>query len=77
MEHFTEVGLEDKLVLLMSAINKINTNFYYKIDAFKKQLSDDIHGVMPRLRAIEKDDEEQNARLDDAEGHCVPPYRMN
>ena len=40
MADFEVVGIDDKLNLLMSAINKINTNFHYKIDNMNKQLLD-------------------------------------
>ena len=67
MEHFAQANTDDRLVLLMSAINKINTNFHYKFDAWKKQMTDDVQGVFPRLTSLESTNEEILARVDDVE----------
>ena len=69
MEDFEVVDTNDKLNLLMAAINKINTNFHYKFDALKKDISDDTKGIMPHLKKLEKQQEELQARMDDWESN--------
>ena len=58
MEDFETVDFGDKMNLLMSAINKINTNFHLKWDAIQKQIKEVVGGVNPRVAALEKMNEE-------------------
>ena len=66
MEDFEVVDLGDKLNLLMSAVNKINTGLHVKFEALQKQLTDE-KGVVPRLSLVEKHYEELDARVEEAE----------
>ena len=50
MQDFESVNADDKLNLLMAAINKINTNMYLKFDFLKKVLADEKDGVLPQLK---------------------------
>ena len=61
MRDFEVVDMNDKLNLLMSAINKINTNFHYKIESVKSQILADI---APQTTAVEKRCEELEARME-------------
>ena len=68
MEHFKEAEMNDKLDLLMAAINKINTNFHYKFDDLKqdvKTVKASLQEVTPKVKELEKGQEELSARLDD------------
>ena len=49
MQDFSAVNMEEKLNLLMVAINKINTNFYYKSEDLNKQLNVGKEAIIPRL----------------------------
>ena len=74
MDDFKVVNLDDKLNLLMAAINKINTNFHYKFDALNRLITDGKSGILMRVKALEKDHEELTARLDDLENDR-PAYK--
>ena len=67
MEDFKQVQTDNKLNLLMVAINKINTNFHYKFDAIRKEMSDDKIGINPRIKLLEQHQDEMLARIDDME----------
>ena len=67
MELFKQVDANEKLDLLMAAINKINTNFHYKFDSLNKVIMDDKEGILCRLKSSEKNIEELQARMDDFE----------
>ena len=54
MEDFQKVEVNNKMDLLMVAINKINTNFHHKFEDLKKQLSDEEDSVLPRLQDVEQ-----------------------
>ena len=69
MDHFKQVNQNVKLDLLMATINKINTNFHYKFDSLNKQITNDNDGIIPRLKSVEKNIEELQARVDDFEQH--------
>ena len=60
--------MDDKLNLLMAAINKINTNFHYKFDELQKVISNDEDGILSWLTTVERLQEELTARVDDFEG---------
>ena len=68
MEDFEVVNMDDKLNLLMSAINKINTNFHHKFEALEKQVLTYNNSLISRIEAVEQADEEILARVDDLEG---------
>ena len=68
MKDFEVVEMDDKLNLLMSAINKVNTNFYMKFESLEKQLSDTKDSLVPRISAAKSAQEELDARVDDLEG---------
>ena len=67
MKDFQNVDMESKLDLLMAAINKINTNFHYKFEDLKKNLTDKEDGVFPRLREVEATCDDLVSRIDDLE----------
>ena len=67
MDDFKNVDNTEKLDLLMAAINKINTNFHYKFDDLKTQMTEDKVGIKPKLTSLTKLSEEMCARLDDCE----------
>ena len=73
MEDFKAVDANDKLNLIMAAINKINTNFHYKIDALNTKLSNEKDGITPCLTKLEDAYEEYSALVDDLEGR-IPTY---
>ena len=64
MEDFRKVDVNDKLDLLMAAINKINTNFHYKFQVLTEQLTDEEDGVFPRLRDLESNYDEMANRVE-------------
>ena len=66
MSDFEIVDMNDKLNLLMSAINKMNNNFHHKFDSLKDQLSGP-RGVITRLDKMESAYQELLARVDNAE----------
>ena len=55
MKDFLQVGGEEKLNLIMMAINKINTTFQYRLDKMTEVLTDEEDGVFPRLRECEQE----------------------
>ena len=67
MEDFQKVDINDKLDLLMAAINKINTNFHYKFTELSKKLTDEEQGALPRLHDVEVSVSEIQDRLDTLE----------
>ena len=54
MAPFQQANVEDKLILMMAAINKINTYFYYKFNSLQKQLTNDVDGVIPTMKVIKR-----------------------
>ena len=66
MVDFTTVDMDDKLNLLMAAINKINTTFYHKFEDLSTVLTDE-DGIVPRITDIETKQEEHESRLDGLE----------
>ena len=68
MQHFKMVGENDKLDLLMAAINKINTNFYYKMEDIRTRLLGETDGVITKLDNIQSKIEklERDAEVDEA-----------
>ena len=71
MTDFKVVDVDDKLNLLMSAINKINTTFHYKFESLQQKLTGQINGITPKLTAVESLNQEIQARLDDLEEKAV------
>ena len=67
MNDFKEVNDGDKLNLLMVVINKINTNFHHKFDALSKLIMDDKDGILLKITAMQKVQEEVLVRLEDLE----------
>ena len=53
MVHFKQVDHDDKLDLIMAAINKVNTNFYYKFEEVQRSLSNKEDGLIPRVNKLE------------------------
>ena len=67
MNDFIQVEGDEKLNLLMMAINKINTTFQYRMDKVVAVLADEEDGVFPRLRDAERDIDEFRTRIGDLE----------
>ena len=67
MKDFEIVDMEDKMNLLMSAINKVNTSFHLKIDSMEKKLKSNWDAALPRVKAVEKDVQELQVRVKDME----------
>ena len=78
MTDFSAVNMEEKLNLLMVAINKINTNFHHKFEELHKELNDPISGMGQKIKkcveritdleeALEDEQDGINPRLKDAE----------
>ena len=72
MEDFEVVDMNDKLNLLMSAINKINTTFHLKFEELTQTFQRDVTGVAARVTALETTTEELMARVDDMESNTAP-----
>ena len=70
MASFEDGDMDDKLNLLMVAMNTINTNFHIKFENLEKKLTDD-GGVFSRLSVLEGNYDELLARIDDAEGNIA------
>ena len=71
MTAFETVNMDDKLNLLMSAINKVNTNFHLQLEAMQKSMVDQVKKVDPRIGALESLNQELTARVDEPEGQCA------
>ena len=54
MKDFAEVTMDEKINLLMVAINKINTNFHLKFEDLNRQLHEGEKAIIPRLESCEK-----------------------
>ena len=66
MTEFEEIDLENKMNVLMAAINKMNTNFHLKFESLEKKLSAS-GGIALKIGALENKFDELNARVDEAE----------
>ena len=69
MKDFEVVDMEDKLNLLMSAINKINTNFHHKFEEMNRQITASASSIGNKVSAIEEGMEIIEEQLDDLEGY--------
>ena len=67
MKDFLQVGGEEKLNLMMMAINKINTTFQYRLDKMTEVLTDEEDGVFPRLRECEQEIDGYKERIETLE----------
>ena len=67
MKDFQQVDMNEKLDLLMSAINKINTNFHIKLEEINTKISDEHQGLTPRLHDAEVCITELQTRMDNLE----------
>ena len=67
MEQFQQEDVGNKLDLLMSAINQINTTFHYKFSSLQEQLIDETEGVFPRLCELEDNFAEMSERIEQLE----------
>ena len=70
MEDFKIVDANDKLNLLMAAINKVNTNFHLQLETIQKQMTEDkeeLHSKLKKIDSVQKEVTEMSARLDDLE----------
>ena len=63
MEDFETVGTDEKLNLLMSAINKINTSFHMKIENLERKITNEVNSLSPKITVIESAVEELQARI--------------
>ena len=69
MKDFEIVDMNDKMNLLMSAINKINTTFHHKFEAMQTQLTTDLATISPKIATLQKTQQELQARVDNLESH--------
>ena len=67
MQDFQQVDMNEKLDLLMSAINKINTNFRMKFQELEDKITDEHQGLGPRLIDVESNIGELRMRMDNLE----------
>ena len=67
MDEFQGIDMENKLNVLMLAINKMNSNFHYKFESLERKLLDK-GGILSQITDLEDQYEELSARMDDAEG---------
>ena len=67
MADFEVVDIEDKLNLLMSAINKINTTFHHKFESLEKQVLAQAKSLGSKISNLETFTEEISARVEDLE----------
>ena len=65
MSDFQQVDMNEKLDLLMSAINKINTNFHIKFEELNEKITDEQQGILPRLIDIEANITDLKEKLTD------------
>ena len=68
MEDFEAVDINDKLNLLMAAINKINTGFHYKFEELSRRIDEDMTSHMEKYESLQQ---EITARIDDL-GNNLP-----
>ena len=59
--------INDKLNLLMVAINKVNTNFHFKWEELQIQILDNKTTLTSKIESVGKTQEELQARVDDLE----------
>ena len=64
---FQQVDMNEKLDLLMSAINKIYTNFHLKFESLNTKLTDEQVGLSPRLVDAENNITDLQTRVDSLE----------
>ena len=67
MHEFEVVDFGEKLNLLMSAINTINTSLHMQIADVKNDLKTNFDRLFPRVRAVKKAQQELQVRVDDME----------
>ena len=67
MNDFLQVEGEEKVNLVMMAINKINTTFQCKLDRVASVLIDEEDGVFPRLRDCEREVDNYSDRINKLE----------
>ena len=72
MEDFAVVDMNDKLNLLMSAINKINTTFHLKFKELSDTVTSEQVSTTAKIANLESLLQETQARVDDLEGKVLP-----
>ena len=72
MSDFQQVDMNEKLDLLMLAINKINTNFHLKFDKLNEKISDEQQKILPRLIDAEANITELKEKLTDEHQGILP-----
>ena len=75
MKDFSAVDIEEKLNLLMVAINKINANFHHKFEDLNKQLNDGDNGIVSRLNVVKQAIESHHEVLSDETDGILPRMR--
>ena len=78
MSHFCEVEANDKLDLLMIAINKINASFHYQFEALHKEFSSAVKNVceeiLPKVTSLQTTCEELQAQVYGIKGE-IPEFK--
>ena len=72
MEDFEIVDMNDKLNLLMVAINKVNTSFHLKLDALNGENKSDSTEIKTQMQNFVSIMEELQERVDDLESKVLP-----
>ena len=67
LDNFEIIGMDDKLNLLVSAINKMNTKFHNKLDELQKKLTKQVLAFEPHITAMEMKYETLLGSVDDLE----------
>ena len=72
MNDFSTVNMDEKLNLLMVAINKMNTNFHHKLDDLNKQLNEGDNAIVTRLATCETAIKTFEETLNDEQEGALP-----
>ena len=75
MDDFSQVDTDEKLNLIMVAINKINTNFHHKFQELHDQLNDPKGGICTRITACEEKVNEIHEAINDEDEGVLPCLR--
>ena len=75
MKDFIEVDMDEKLNLLMSAINKVNTNLHLKMENLQKAVMDPKEGISARVTECENDVTTIKKVLNDEQEGALPRLR--
>ena len=75
MKDFSVVDMNEKLNLIMVAINKMNTNFHHKFEDFNRQLNDGDSSIIKRLEICEETLQNHHDVYNDEQQGILPHLR--